>query len=579
MKKTIAKVSALLLTGTMLAACSSPQSEPATTVSAHEESVTGESSGEKTSEVHTAMAESEENMTTSAAKDIIPLLDRNDPIKRSYYVHDPTAFVLKSRYNPQAENFIKDEHFIAAVDEAVDGGADVFISEIYGMVPWYPSEVYPIEQHLEWFKETFGKSGVSEWSVYVKNGGDFVKISCDEAHKKGAEYWLSYRINDHHSFETGVTLDPDSITNPVFAGARVSKFYIEHLDELIGEKQFHSWDPYLLDFQYDNVRTYKLSIISELIDNYDIDGIMLDFLRDPALFNQETTTTEQRKTILLDFLKSIRKMLDAKTEITGQNYYFGVKLPLNVTNYDKMGVDVAAFEQEAGVNVFFVFDGSQTVQDYKALDYVLQNTSKALVNIEMSQNVSTAAAGKLSFRGTTKEEHCTTAYVAYQRGATGASLFNFPFYRKAVEFGGVGYEPPFDIMSYLKDEELLAVQPQHYFSRLFRQWNPGNDYTYEWECAAPAGGWAENGLLRLESFDTDISDLDFEVAVNGVVLEKMVTESEPYENPYKNLLGTPSKWLSYSVPRECLKEGTNEIVVTNHSEKEVTLHFMDLAIQ
>lgn len=104
--------------------------------------------------------------------------------KKIYYDHDPCLFFSPSPYNPNGERLITEDRLKAAVDEAADGGADVFVSEFYGMVPWYPSSVYPMEEHIEWFEETFGKSGTTEYSVFQKDGGDYLKTLCEEAHQK-----------------------------------------------------------------------------------------------------------------------------------------------------------------------------------------------------------------------------------------------------------------------------------------------------------------------------------------------------------------------------------------------------------
>lgn len=384
------------------------------------------------------------------------------------------------------------------------------------------------------------------------------------------------------------------MTSPVTAenasNIWVSRFYMEHLDERVGEPQSNcGWSQYMLDFQYDDVREYKLSLIAELIENYDIDGIMVDFLRGPVLYSLSTTTSEQRRALTLDFLKSIRGMLDEKSARTRREYTLGAKLPMDMDSYDKLGIDVAAMEKEAGVDAFFLFDYYNARQDYDALDYVKENTENSLVNLEIGQVTTWQPQPNRHHRAVTKEQYYTTAYLAYQHGADGISLFNLPVYRSRREMGKV-YDPPFEIFSKLKDPDFLASQPQHYFeaeteNKLIHEfdlaavsWKPGDSHSFNMDMAAPKDGWSTDGILRLESLSV-IEGLDFEVQINGTVLQPTVVEGEPYENPYMKLLGTPAKWLSYSVPKTCLRDGKNEVMVTNHSDQEVKFYYIDLAIQ
>ncbi len=504
--------------------------------------------------------------------------------KKLYYYHDTTSLFMPSPANPKGESVITEDMLKGAVDEAVDSGADVFISEFYGMVPLYPSEVYPMEEHMAWFEETFGKTGASAYSIFQKKGGDYVRSLCAETHAKEADFWISYRINDFHGMW-------EPVTSKTAKPSLTSRFYMEHLDERIGEPQSNcSWFQNLLDFRYEDVRQYKLSLIRELIENYDIDGIVVDFLRGPALYNLSMTTSDQRKELTMGFLQEIRRMLDEKSADTRKKYSLAVKLPMDMDSYDKLGIDVAAMEQQAGVNVFFVFDYYDGRQDYEALDYVQENTESSPVNLEIGTSTVWRDDGMyLEQRAMTKEEYYTTAYLAYQHGADGIALFNFPFYRDSSVMGQA-FDPPFEILSELKDPEFLAGQPQHYFEAATQNklihdfdlqsavWKPGDSYTFDMEMSAPAGGWTTDGTMRLESLK-QIEGLDFEVQMNGTVLEPAAVEGEPYETPYWKLIGTPANWLGYTVPKDCLQEGANQVTVINHSDQEVTFYYIDLAIR
>ncbi|MBE6632940.1 MAG: hypothetical protein E7620_01205 [Ruminococcaceae bacterium] len=505
--------------------------------------------------------------------------------KTLFYIHDPGGLGMKSLYNFSADSRITLPRLNAAVDEAVDAGADVFISEIYGMVPWYPSEVYSVQAHREWFNSYFQKEAVRSYLTYTEQGGDFIRVQSNRAHEKGAEYWLSYRLNDHHGMTRPVTADT---ANPSF----VSRFYMEHQSMIIGEPQSNcDWFRYMLDFQYEEVRAYKLSLIRELIENYEIDGLMIDFMRTPALFKLSATTEEQRKEIMVSFLSEIGKALEEKSEKTGRDYSFAVKIPMDRDAYGKLGIDVSAFSREAGVDTFFLFDYFTARQEYEMLDEVRRLCPESTVVLEMGHATTWQKLPEMSraMRLVTKEQFYTTAYLAYCHGADGVSLFNLPWYRADEETGAV-YQPPFEIFRGLKDPAFLEKQPQHYFEGATENmlihdfdlksavWEAGETHSFTMEMQAPEGGWKQDGVLRLESLQK-VSGLDIEVHVNGVLVQLTTVLEEPYENPYLNLLGTPEQWRAYTVPAYLLQNGANEITVVNRSSSSIRLYFVDLAIR
>ena len=58
------------------------------------------------------------------------------------------------------------------------------------------------------------------------------------------------------------------------------------------------------------VRDYKFALISEVCQNYDIDGFELDFMRHPQFFDLNETTSEQRVEIMTGFVRQVRELLN-----------------------------------------------------------------------------------------------------------------------------------------------------------------------------------------------------------------------------------------------------------------------------
>lgn len=572
-------VAALLLP--LLAACSGPKEPPAGEESGSVGSVT-----ERLTDAGTTVGQ--ETETNQIAEEPIVLTNENKAI---LYFNDSGHITNESPYNRERSGIVTRARIEASVREATDAGCDVFVSEIYGMVPWYPSEVYSVEEHLEWFYNEFGGSGSNGFLTFAKNGNNYLNMQIDQTHEAEKLFFFSYRMNDLHGLAQG--------DNPKTASVLwISKFFIQHPEYRIGETRANNGSArYMFDFRFEEVRNYKLAMIRELIENYDLDGILLDFLRAPAYFSLSKTTSQERQDIMTMFVKEVREMLDRKTAETGKEYYFGVTLPLEDTIYDEMGVNVDRLVSEAGIGMIVFWDYYHTQQNFALLDAVKTAHPDLLCYAMISQAVSYQPdANPAVVRYTTDEQFYTTAYLAYAHKADGISLFNLAFYRNWQYPAGTDgfYEPPFGILKNLKDVDFLAKTPQYYF--LGYHYNLGrysfnlrdvnlseNNPTLEFhlDVHAPEGGFTTDGMLVLEGV-TDLVGKQMTVKCNGVVIPETVFTGFDYESPYTQLIGDGDKVRCWLVERELLEEGTNTFTVTirfSNSTSIQKLQFISLTIQ
>ena len=148
-------------------------------------------------------------------------------------------------------------------------------------------------------------------------------------------------------------------------------------------------------------------------------------------------------------------------------------------------------------------------------------------------------------------------------------------------------EPPFHVFQHLDDPAWLARQPQHYIlsdayvygkTPLPKTLEAGQSATFELDMAPPEGGWKEDGRFRIQA-EAEICHTAWEAVLNGVGLEETDDLSEPYDNPYPPLLGTPGQHRAWIVPAEVLKDGVNTIEVTMTAGRAVAkLVFLDLIL-
>jgi hypothetical protein len=264
--------------------------------------------------------------------------------------------------------------------------------------------------------------------------------------------------------------------------------------------------------------------------------------------------------------------------------------------HDPLGIDVRAFA-EAGVDMFnlsaYYFTEQQT--DVTAIKALLPDSS---VYLEMThtthvgKKVTKGSYDNFSFRRTTDLQFYTAAHLAYARGLDGVSAFNFVYYREhGGKERGPFNEPPFRVFNHMGDPAWLAQQPQHYV--LGAVWNEppvssrplpkalsaGESATFELDMAPSTGGWKSDGRLRIQA-EAPLGDSMWTATFNGELLEETADRSEPYDNPYTPLLGTPEQHRAWVVPVVLVKDGVNTVEVRmQQGEADAKLVFFDLAIE
>lgn len=484
-----------------------------------------------------------------------------------------------SPFNPNYEKGKPEympELLIASVDEAAEIGADVLcFAPGMGWTPWWKSNVVP--DHYQWFRRRIAELGI-EPNVnfihrFVEEGGDVMQIVADRCTEKNIALFVSYRLNDIHHLE-----------NP--SRPEISQFYHEHPEYRIGKRQgrdtqgrlemVHNW-------VYPEVRNYKLALITELCENYDIAGFELDFLRHHSFFQVDHTTAKQRSDIMAGFVKQVRLALD-RTAKPGRYRYLSVRIPDMLDKFDPIGIDIKKFAA-AGVDIFnvssyynfsqkFDIDKVKRLADGKAVFYEVTHTPGGWT-LHIDQYDASM------FRRPTDQMLYTTAHLAYRKGADGISLFNFQYFRpfgNAQELRGPFNEPPYHVIEEFKNPERLKQKDQHYFLSMKHVFNPDQQREYWMELSPTAQILQSDTPARLRAHiilpgesgypdrnaaaaEETSSRGNWRVWLNGVELKPTDQTGELYENRYTAAKGEPHHWIAWSAPKEIIVTGRNEIQV------------------
>lgn len=479
----------------------------------------------------------------------------------------------------------------ATVDE-VAGLVDAhFLQPGLGMVPMWPSKVLPLEAHYAWVKERYHQKP-DAFGQFVLDGGDVVQTFIDRCRQRGQAAFISIRVNDAHHKEF---VDPKPGDKPGGSiGMSVTRFYAEHPEYRIKPGSLRGTD-LVQNWAVPEVREQKLALIRELCENYDIDGLELDFLRFYSYFRPDETTRDERCTIMTGFVREVRRVLD-QTAGNGRRRWLCARVPCYLPPLDVLGLDLTALVA-GGLDMVNASAHYFTTQQHD-LAAIRKQTAGATLYFELCHTVwkgekVTAGYDVFPFRRATREHLHTSAHLAYARGAEGISLFNFAYYRQHGQGEGRGVfgEPPFDALKALGDPAALAQEEQHWFIAsgwrapglkplpVPRKIEKGKAAKFNFDLAPPSSGWKNDARVRIQS-DTSLAATEWTASFNGEVIAASADVSEPFPVQYPAMLGQPEELRAWVIPARLLQAGKNSLEVTLKTSVPlaVAVVFVDLAV-
>ena len=467
----------------------------------------------------------------------------------------------------------------ATVDEIAGTGVDAsLLSPDLGWVPWWPSKVYP--DHYQWYEKQVGKPiQPGGFDYFVRHGGDVVKPFVDRCRHHGIAPFITYRLNDAHF--TFI---------PRLASVK-PRFYMEHPEYQLSPGGTHNW-------VFPKVRQYKLGLITELLENYDLAGIELDFMRHSPFFDTNKTSSDERKTIMAGFVSQVRTVLD-RTVKAGKHRWLSVRVPIFLLKYDSIGIDLPAWVNKCGVEMVNLSAGFYTHQEGD-LPQIREMIPEATIYHECTHCTMTAkplhfepGVNQLHYRRTSDEEFYSTANLAFEQGVDGISLFNFVYYREhGVSNRGTFSEPPFHVFNHLADKQWLARRkqrcyflgspayadyPQSKFQLQDNKFYSRQTQKLIMRMNPPKRLDGFNLYFRIHTKQPSI-ELLWSVRLNGIEMIRRDFDGEPIEQPYDGLLGQANQRTGWICQSNVVRAGDNEVQITLKSGGPVDVVRVDLVL-
>jgi len=253
---------------------------------------------------------------------------------------------------------------------------------------------------------------LNNFRTMQERGIDVVEMLVDSTKDYGAEAWLSVRMNDHH-FPNDIGFNSSlSYHRASEVGVNGSRTYMDHTNKV--------------------VQNYYKGYIKELCENYDIDGIELDYLRSAPVMSSVNSTNTAK---LSQYVREIRDTVNEVAKKKGKTIKVSARVYSTPDHNLSSGIDPAQWIADGSIDMLVAegwyiptyynipIEEWRTTIDAKNTDnhpYSILGGTDWAVRCD-----SNAKTGYMMW--ITLEQFKGFASAMYERGADGVYFFNhFP---------------------------------------------------------------------------------------------------------------------------------------------------------
>ena len=393
--------------------------------------------------------------------------------RRLIYTSDPSNLAFyqvgqQVAHTPDAETARNDparpEDLVEWVDSLAHHGVDTYAQAIFsqGWTVFYRSDQFEYDarpQHQRFV--SMMDAGITP-----------VEILIEQTHKRGMDFIAKFRMNDRHG-----------------NGDQGARFILDNPSWQLAEF------PGGQDYSFAPVRDYVFSAANEIVDRFDIDGLLFNYIRHGHCF--PTDVARDRQIVMTGFLQRIREILDRRGARQRKTLTLGVMIPQRLEECHNLGFDIPTWIREGIVDYicpcdFGFADFNAPYEEFSQLT----RASDCMLYPTLSPMMS---------RGDDKtllrpENYRALAQNFYGSGADGVSVFNYQ-YHWARKGGTARYPGPVEgyplSLSYLRDlrdPETVASRTRHY------------RYHSLWGGASPIGGMKDDKTILTRQVGSTCSE-------------------------------------------------------------------------
>jgi hypothetical protein len=175
-----------------------------------------------------------------------------------------------------------------------------------------------------------------------ENHGGVVAVIAQLCHEAGMKFFPSMRMNTHYNTEE---------SSPSFGEFRRNnpELLIGRPDDDIPFGTLHWGLRTGKDFAHQKVRQFMSDVCIELLEDYDTDGIELDFMRHPGNFRPEEAYTNRY--LMTEMIRRIRQRMVEIGKAKGRDLELAVRVAASPADSLRLGLDAENWIKEGLVDI------------------------------------------------------------------------------------------------------------------------------------------------------------------------------------------------------------------------------------
>ena len=304
----------------------------------------------------------------------VPIGVEAQPIRGLFHNEDETDFFWHGPLSEEKAGETIDRY----IEVMADAGVKVFVCNTNARRTIYRSRVWdacwdgydsagpddqpflaPIpRQEVAGFRR-----GIANMLAVYRAGIDYPARVVERCRHHKMSPWISLRMNDCHCNDIPDHPFHGSFwkKNPQFRRQNVSGYFATNLD-----------------YAHPEVRDFYKALVIETLERYDIDGLELDFMREPYLFSAGKEA-EGAKT-LTQWLRQIRKLTADAAAVRGHPIRVGVRVPSQPEVALGWGLDAITWAKQGLIDVLAVTPRWATLE----FDMPIQQWREMLVDSKVT---------------------------------------------------------------------------------------------------------------------------------------------------------------------------------------------------
>lgn len=500
------------------------------------------------------------------------------------------------------------------VEELANSGIDTFAINANASRPWYPSKVIPHILHgyqrgdREFFRghaicagattpaaiDKFLDDQVTFMNRYqdlLDAGVDWLAETTKACRQRGVSPWVSIRMNDMHGQRN-------------FAGSYFNVPLLRQKEMRLQRSAYSptQWLPDYregLNYERAEVRALMFAQIKEVVEDYDFEGLELDWWRNPLCC--EPNATPHTVEMMNEWFRSIRALTERRAKQTGRPFALGFRMPGRLETLKSIGLDVVTLCREGTLDFIAPSHFWRTSWDMPHDELRRQVGERVAiygviedgVNWMPTRAVDDSLKRDMRYLSASRELMRGNAAGKLVLGAEGIEWYNFFCTDQA---GLVGLDSDYAGMRDIFRLETLRGQPKHY--ALSDKGGMFVQIPFENIPQVPAlleKGWHQAFRLPMCAEPTDRGlELVIQVVLKAGDASELLLASfngtwPSREHTRSERLLLPCGALSHHAPANIgcdfrfpvalVRDGWNEIVVENGGDKTITVVGIELAIR